>query len=321
MKRVFDLSRLGLVGVALVAAFLTLESGAMAVTLNVCVPEKEGTAIVTPKAGVCEAKYNPSRLLPQAEAEKLEKILPYIKYEEKGVGGKPTIQFSGVNVQVVNGEGKTATVNGEGNLVIGYAEPTGEPTEKPEQTQSGSHNLVLGRLQRYTSYGGILAGSSNIISRPFASVTGGQKNTASGEFASVSGGIENTAISTESSVSGGRLNTASGGYSSVSGGESNTTSDLSSSVSGGYKNMAEAFVSSVSGGRENTASSSYSSVSGGVENTASGAPSSVSGGRDNKASGDWAWVGGGYKNTAEGELSAVFGGKENKATKAYEAIP
>src|SRR6266568_4023467 len=59
--------------------------------------------------------------LSQSEIKLLKSILPHIKYVESGVGGKPTIRFSGVNVQVVNGEGETgAPVNGEGNLVIGY---------------------------------------------------------------------------------------------------------------------------------------------------------------------------------------------------------
>jgi hypothetical protein len=307
MKRVFGLSRLGLAGAALVAAFLMMEGEAMAVTLNVCVPEKEGTAIVTPKVGVCEAKYNPSVLLPRAEAEKLEKILPYIKYEEKGVDGKSTIKFSGVNVQIVNGEGKTATVNGEGNLVIGYNEGP-EATEKTETTEkTGSHNLILGNYQTYTSYGGILSGSDNTISGPFASITGGYKNTVSvsGDYSSVSGGYKNTASSNDSSVTGGFDNTASYDDSSVSGGDDNTAS--------GY-------LSSVSGGEDNTASGDASSVSGGYKNTASGSDSSVSGGESNTPKGERAWVGGGYKNLAEGELSAIFGGKELKTVEKYEAI-
>jgi hypothetical protein len=37
------------------------------------------------------------------------------------VGGQPTLRFTGVNVQVVSGSGTTSgTVNGLGNLIIGY---------------------------------------------------------------------------------------------------------------------------------------------------------------------------------------------------------
>src|SRR5437764_1129197 len=37
-----------------------------------------------------------------------------------GVGGKATVQLSGVNVQIVDGAGSTSTLNGTGNLVLGY---------------------------------------------------------------------------------------------------------------------------------------------------------------------------------------------------------
>ncbi len=41
------------------------------------------------------------------------------------VDGQPTVRFSGVNVQVVDGTGDTdGTVNGTGNLVVGYNENT-----------------------------------------------------------------------------------------------------------------------------------------------------------------------------------------------------
>ncbi len=56
---------------------------------------------MTAKAGTCKTGYTKSTLLPKAEQEKLEKVLPYIDYEAAGVDKKPTIQFSGVNLQVI----------------------------------------------------------------------------------------------------------------------------------------------------------------------------------------------------------------------------
>ena len=51
--------------------------------------------------------------------------------------GKPTIRVEGANLQVVSGPGATSgTVNGTGNLVVGYDEGTG--------SQTGSHNLPAG---------------------------------------------------------------------------------------------------------------------------------------------------------------------------------
>ncbi len=71
--------------------------------------------------------------------------MPYVKYAGTTVGGEPTIQVSGANVQIVSGLAHEYETNGAGNVVIG-------PDEKA-RTQSGSNNLVLGGEQEYTSYG------------------------------------------------------------------------------------------------------------------------------------------------------------------------
>ncbi len=97
--------------------------------------------------------------LSAAELETLKGILPHIKFVASGIGGKPTVQFSGINVQIVSGSGSTAgAVNGEGNLVIGYDENTGG------HAQTGSHDLILGEEQTFTSFGGVVAGFRNTIS-------------------------------------------------------------------------------------------------------------------------------------------------------------
>jgi Collagen triple helix repeat (20 copies) len=43
-------------------------------------------------------------LLSQSEQETLKSILPYIKFAPASAGGKPTIELSGANVQIVDGE-------------------------------------------------------------------------------------------------------------------------------------------------------------------------------------------------------------------------
>ena len=73
-----------------------------------------------------------------------------------GVGGKPTVQFSAVNVQIVNGMASEATTNGEGNLIVGYNEKGG--------VQTGSHNRELGGSNSYSSFGGLVGGTGNSIS-------------------------------------------------------------------------------------------------------------------------------------------------------------
>jgi hypothetical protein len=94
-----------------------------------------------------------------------------------------TLQFSGINVQVVSGSGATdGAVNGKGNLIVGYNKAT------QGQARTGSNNLIVGDEHDYTSYGGFAAGLRNRITGPGASVSGGAENTASGPGASVSGG-------------------------------------------------------------------------------------------------------------------------------------
>jgi hypothetical protein len=136
-------------------------------------------------------------LLSQSEQETLKSILPYVKYVASGVGGKPTIQFSGANVQIVDGEGSTEATNGAGNLMLGYDE------NPNKEVQTGSHNLVVGPEQRYTSYGAMLGGRDNKALGPYDFVVG-IANKASSEGSSVSGGFENTAGFEFSSIFGGK---------------------------------------------------------------------------------------------------------------------
>ncbi len=271
------------------------------------------------------------------------------------------VYFTGVNVHVRDGTGNTdGTVNGLGNLIIGYNEDNGN-----DATRTGSHNLVVGPEHSYTDYGGLLAGYGNTISGSYASVTGGYMNTASSHYSSVSGGRYNEASDSYASVSGGEYNTADAASSSVSGGRSNVTSGQFSSISGGRENTASGYAASVNGGRNNEASGGYASVCGGIYNTASGGSSTVLGGGGDEASegnqafayysvvvggrsnlaGDLAggdrWVGeasavlagfsnealedyasvsGGYGNTASGSYSSVSGGKENTASGAQSTV-
>jgi hypothetical protein len=179
-------------------------------------------------------------------------LLKYTKVEESGVGGKPTVQFSGTNVQVVNGLGQTNVFNGEGNLVIGYDENTLLFRGKPA-IQTGSHNLILGEDQEYTSEGGILAGSGNSTTGFSASVTGGFGNTASGAEASVSGGENNIASQIDASVSGGAHNKASALWAWIGGGSANQ-------VFSNAKAGEEGRFGSIFGGKENKTAKDYEAI-------------------------------------------------------------
>jgi hypothetical protein len=304
----FGILRAGAALVVSLSILLMACSGAYAAGgVRLCIPEAEGAATVTPTKGACAAGYKLDELgaegkegpagkegkegtfagLTSADKETLLAVLPYIKFVKEGIDKKSTIQFSGVNIQVLSGAAKEAELNGLGNLVIGLNEEPG--------TQTGSNNLVLGTIkQSFTSYGGLLAGQHNTTSGAGAAVGGGEHNYAKGSGASVSGGEYGTASGVRSSVSGGYDNLASDEGASVSGGQVNVASGLGSSVSGGIVNEASGTGSWVSGGAESKASGMFSSVSGGVLNSASGFGSSVLGG---------------YENTASGNYAAILGGK------------
>jgi uncharacterized coiled-coil protein SlyX len=190
-----------------------------------------------------------------------------------------TLRLSGMNLQLVNGQGSTETSDGLGNLIIGYNAQRLTPAAR-----TGSHYLIVGDGHEWTASGGIVAGYRNTASGDYASVFGGEGNIASGLIASVSGGDDNTASGPYASVSGGRMNLASGDYASVSGGLANAASSDFASVSGGFSNIASGEAASVSGGTENTASIGSASVSGGFRNTAAGGDSSVAGGKDGTVS-------------------------------------
>jgi hypothetical protein len=257
-------------------------------------------------------------------------------YVSAGVGGKPTAVFSAVNVQIVSGSGSTSgTVNGEGNLVVGYAENANN------YPQSGSNDLIVGANNGWSRYGEIVGGQFDRALGAFATVFGyhdlasgaqslaaGDGNTAKGAQTSVTGGQHNTASGPQSSVTGGEYNLASdpfaqvvggcnntagaapaltpncgtSGYEAVSGGSDNRAQGLEAAVSAGFLNQANGDATAVSGGDHNTAggssSGSFASVTGGGGNFANGDESSIAGGQYNTATDDDSFVGGGCDNLA-----------------------
>ncbi len=171
---------------------------------------------------------------------------PYLTVDAASDPRGPLVQLAGVNLQIVNGLGSTETINGLGNLIIGYDEVNtlpditvcsdGDYTDQAScegageiwsrSHKSGSHYLVAGKYNNYSQYGGIVAGYINFATNSFSTVTGGDYNTASGSHSSVSGGTTSTASGNSSSISGGCGNRAGGNYSSVSGGYNGSASGV-----------------------------------------------------------------------------------------------
>lgn len=228
---------------------------------------------------------------------------------ETAPSGVRTVQLSGVNFQVVNGLNFTDGINGAGNIIIGYDEGNtltdqfycsiglGENELSTEDAagcsraggvfapshKSGSHNLVMGSQNNYSSTAAIVAGKHNTSNFRFASVLGGVRNRATGFLSTVSGGQENVALGSASAVSGGGFNRATAVQSTVSGGRRNSASGTGSAISGGDQGVASGIASAISGGVENTASGIQTSVSGGARNAATANTSSILGGIDRTA--------------------------------------
>ncbi len=192
-------------------------------------------------------------------------------YTGSGVGGQPTVVFSGLNVQIVDGLAATSAVNGTGNLVLGYDEnPSG-------RKQTGSHDLIVGEDNGYTSYGQLVAGYDDQVTDSYATAIG-LGNLASG-YASLAAGHGNTASGSESTVAGGQSNHASGPESSIAGGAFNTAGGTYGVVAGGCSNLAGSGTVTVNADCKSTKTfaGDFASVTGGAGNQATAIDSAVSG--------------------------------------------
>jgi hypothetical protein len=107
----------------------------------------------------------------------------------------PHILVTGANVHVRSGSGFTndnGTLTGLGNLIVGY-------NETPAfLSRTGSHNLVGGSLNSFSSFGGMVFGLQNTISGQYANVLGGNVNTAVGPNSTVYGGMGQTTVNLNS---------------------------------------------------------------------------------------------------------------------------
>jgi hypothetical protein len=261
--------------VCMVAACLSVgvvASASAAVTPGwECIPTTAGQAVVS--GGTAAS--------PSCGAGQTPVLAP--TYVASGVGGKPTVQFASVNVQIINGSGSTATNNATGNLVLGYDESPG--------SQTGSHNLILGGTQTATGHGDIVAGYENKVTGNWG-IAAGDRNTVGGTASAALGGYDNVVSSSYSSLAGGcsnRVGTSSGSISSLctntatyahdfafaGGGMGNQATGIESSVTGGSNNVASAQAATVTAGEFNIANDELSFIGGGCDDiTGSGTANS-----------------------------------------------
>src|SRR5581483_10888247 len=121
----------------------------------------------------------------QAQITQLNNKTQYMNVST--VDNGPGVVFEGANVYIRNGQGSTETNNGLGNLIVGYNE------NQHSKTRTGSHNLVIGTDNDYTSYGGMSAGKQNASSAPYALALGGTMNSAQAAYSATLSGMQNQA--------------------------------------------------------------------------------------------------------------------------------
>jgi hypothetical protein len=191
---------------------------------------------------------------------------------ENGVIG-PHITFHNANIHIVSGSGATddssgsgGSLTGLGNLFIGYNEL---PASNPNPGyRAGSHNLVIGPGHQFTSYGGFLAGYSNILQAASSSICGGSFNLigpgSAAQYCSILGGDHNLTAAQNATIVGGQYNGVENDYASVMGGSSNNARAKWSTIVGGDSN-ATIGAGSILGGQNNivTALGSWATILGG----------------------------------------------------------
>jgi uncharacterized coiled-coil protein SlyX len=177
------------------------------------------------------------------------------------INGQSAVTFEGVNVHIRNGTGSTdGTVNGTGNLIVGYDE------SNSSTTKDGSHNIVLGERNSYTSYGGFVGGEGNSIEAGGASVFTGTNNIASGLNGAVIAGNQNESTDSTAVVVAGYSNQATGFRSVVVSGWSNIASGNYSAVLSGDSTEAAATECSIGSGNGITNNSSNTFLATGTVN-------------------------------------------------------
>jgi len=304
------MKRIALVLAIAAAAAAYNASAAFAVTPGwECIPTTAGQAVVSGGTGAA----------PACGLGTTAVLAP--TFVSSGVGGKPTVQFSSLNVQIVSGSGATdGTVNGDGNLVVGYAENANG------LAQTGSNNLIVGKNNGWSGFGAILGGLGNLASGDYG-VAFGQSNTASGDESVAAGGQFNTAKAALSFIGGGcdditgsgnpaKKKCAKTGGGALLGGHSNQTTGAFATVSGGQFNLSSDLFASVAGGCENIAGAG-SPLSG----TCAAGAEAVLGGLENTSAGIESTVSGGESNTSEATASSILGGSGNSASSNCQAIP
>jgi hypothetical protein len=171
----------------------------------------------------------------------IQSLAQYVSIDynvEAGVKA-PNITFHGANIHIVNGAGSTNSVNGLGNLIIGYDEA---PTTLAGGERGGSHNFVMGGGNKFTTwaFNSIVAGNGNLMNGHSSAILSGSGNQITGdqfglttEGVILTGGGNNLYDATDSVIVDGGGNVIEYEYAVVLGGAGNGSDGNGSVTLGG----------------------------------------------------------------------------------------
>jgi hypothetical protein len=174
-----------------------------------CIPDTAGAAVTSGgTTGTCASGTALKVPASAADQQTLIDLLPYVSFRASGIGGKPTVDFKGINVHVAKrNDTALSDKDGTGNLVVG-------PEHNPFAYQrSGSENLVVGIGNGWQTNGNTVVGAYNYAEGgSMGFVAGASNHLADGTGGSILGGFNNYTRANYASVVGGRGRVAASQY-------------------------------------------------------------------------------------------------------------
>ena len=175
--------RTAFIPTTLIAATAAIAAAApAAASVALCVPTTAGQAAFSGgTAGGASCNGARTVLMPDSveDQQKLIDLLPYVTYKASGIGKKPTLRFTGLNLQIVKkeypGYGNT---DGTGNLIIGDSGLRYSDQSVTDFRYSGSENLIVGSANQWRGRASVIVGESNRVDSTLSMVHG-QNNTVS----------------------------------------------------------------------------------------------------------------------------------------------
>jgi YD repeat-containing protein len=194
---------------SIAAAFAAMHSAPASAGQWMCVPDTAGAAVTSGGAsGSCTGATAVKVPASAADQQTLIDLLPYVKFRSVGIGSKPTVVFTGINVHVVKRDDTDVSgKDGTGNIVVG------RDYNPFQYGRAGSENLIVGIGHGWNVNGNLLAGAYNYAEGgSYGFAAGASNHLIEGASPSILGGFANYAKGNYSTVVGGRNRTVTGQY-------------------------------------------------------------------------------------------------------------